>query len=452
MNFTRSLSLVSISAFFLILFLAHGFSFAHLVINSIFILNLLFRELGKFLSKGLSISTILEFIFLNMAWMIALSVPCAVLTATIMAFGRLSAENEITAIKAGGISLYQILPSLLAVSLCVAGALIWFNNEVLPDFNHRAKLLILDIARKKPMINLETGVIYTDIPNYNILVEEVEEQDSTSYVENITIDDQTTSNIIKTIRAKTGEIYFSRQTGLIEITLFDGELQEVNIDYAEAFKKMKFTKHIIKIPMTEMLLMRSQSQYRGDREKSAAALMEGVYKNRQRILERRQKLNDKVNQQLSKYIYSNSEENQLLQTIIQDHERLNRQIKTEINLINSYKKSIDRDLVEVHKKYSIPAVCVVFVLVGAPLGIMARKRGWAAAAGLSIGFFLLYWAFLIGGESLADRQKISPFWGMWSPNILVGGFGIFLILRTVHDSATFRWPQIFNFLRKQRQE
>lgn len=423
------------------------FIFALLVINSIFILNLLFRELGKFLSKGLSIGIILEFIFLNMAWMIALSVPCAVLTATIMAFGRLSAENEITAIKAGGISLYQILPSLLAVSLCIAGALVWFNNEVLPDFNHRAKLLILDIARKKPMINLEAGVIYTDIPNYNILVEAVEEKDSTSYVENITIDDQTTSSVIKTIRAKTGEIHFSRQTGLIEITLFDGELQEVNIDYAETFKKVKFTKHIIKIPMTEMLLMRSQSEYRGDREKSAAALMEGVNKNRQRILERRQKLNDKVNQQLAKYIYSNSIENKPLNMIIQDHERLNRQIKTEINLINSYKKSIDRDLVEVHKKYSIPAVCVVFVLLGPPLGIMARKRGWAAATGLSMGFFILYWAFLIGGESLADRQKISPFWGMWTPNILVGGCGIFLILRTVHDSATFGWPHIFNFLR-----
>ncbi len=420
------------------------FSFALLVINSIFILNLLFRELGKFMSKGLSLGTILEFIFLNLAWMIALSVPCAVLTATIMAFGRLSAENEITAIKAGGISLYQILPATLLVSLGVAGALIWFNNEVLPDFNHRTKLLMLDIARKKPLLNLEAGVIYTDIPNYNILGPTIKEINSTTYIENITIDDQTTSNIIKTIIAKVGEITFSEETGLVEITLLDGELQEIDINNPESFKKVEFTKHVIKIPMTEMLLMRSQSEYRGDREKSSAALMEGVYKNRQRILERRQRLNETVNQQLSKYIYSNSKEEKTLDLLIQDHQRLNRQIKTDLNLINSYKKSIDRDLVEVHKKYSIPAVCVVFVLVGSPLGILARKRGWAAAAGLSLGFFLLYWAFLIGGESLADRQKISPFWGMWSPNILVGGLGIFLVLRTVRDSATFRWRQVFS--------
>lgn len=426
------------------------FCFALLVINSIFILNLIFRELGKFMSKGLSLGTILEFIFLNLAWMIALSVPCAVLTATIMAFGRLSAENEITAIKAGGISLYQILPATLIVSLGVAGALIWFNNEVLPDFNHRTKLLMLDIARKKPLLNLEAGVIYTDIPNYNILGPTIKEINSTTYIENITIDDQTTSNIIKTIIAKVGEITFSEETGLVEITLLDGELQEIDINNPELFKKVEFTKHVIKIPMTEMLLMRSQSEYRGDREKSSAALMEGVYKNRQRILERRQKLNETVNQQLSKYIYSNSKEEKTLDLLILDHQRLNRKIKTDLNLINSYKKSIDRDLVEVHKKYSIPAVCVVFVLVGSPLGILARKQGWAAAAGLSIGFFLLYWAFLIGGESLADRQKISPFWGMWSPNILVGGLGIFLVLRTVRDTAIFRWPQVFSLRRRKK--
>ena len=426
------------------------FCFALLVINSIFILNLIFRELGKFMSKGLSLGTILEFIFLNLAWMIALSVPCAVLTATIMAFGRLSAENEITAIKAGGISLYQILPATLIVSFGVAGALIWFNNEVLPDFNHRTKLLMLDIARKKPLLNLEAGVIYTDIPNYNILGPTIKEINSTTYIENITIDDQTTSNIIKTIIAKVGEITFSEETGLVEITLLDGELQEIDINNPESFKKVEFTKHVIKIPMTEMLLVRSQSEYRGDREKSSAALMEGVNKNRQRILERRQKLNETVNQQLSKYIYSNSKEEKTLDLLIQDHQRLNRQIKTDFNLINSYKKSIARDLVEVHKKYSIPAVCIVFVLVGSPLGILARKQGWAAAAGLSIGFFLLYWAFLIGGESLADRQKISPFWGMWSPNILVGGLGIFLVLRTVRDTATFRWPQVFSLPRRQK--
>jgi len=125
------------------------FFFGFFVITLIFILNLLFRELGKFLSKGLAFSVILEFILLNLAWMIALAVPMAVLIAALMAFGRLSADNEITAIKASGISLYQILPSVIIVSTLLALALIWFNNHILPEFNHRTRLLAMDIARKK---------------------------------------------------------------------------------------------------------------------------------------------------------------------------------------------------------------------------------------------------------------------------------------------------------------
>lgn len=394
--------------------------------------------------------TIFEFLFLNLAWMVALSVPCAVLMATIMAFGRLSAENEITAVKAGGISLYQYLPQLFLVSAALAVFLIWFNNSVLPDSNHRARLLMVDIARKKPMINLEPGVVYTDIPNYSILVQNVNENNSVSHVKNITIDDQSASNTIRTIRANTGEIYFSKTTGQLVITLFDGELQEVDLNNPETFKKIEFPKHIIKVPMSEMLLVRTQSEYRGDREKSAAALLEGVRRNRSKILQRKQKLNKNVSDQLFKYMYANAGGNMPLRTIIQDHKRLIRQIKTELNLMNSYNKSNNMSLVEVHKKYSIPTICMVFILIGAPLGIMARKRGWAVAAGLSIGFFMLYWAFLIGGEALADRQKITPFWAMWSPNILVGGLGIYLVLRNIRETTIINWSVIFGFLPKRK--
>lgn len=422
------------------------FFFALLVMNSIFMLNLIFREMGKFLSKGLPLSIILEFLFLNLAWMIALSVPFAVLTATIMAFGGLSAENEITAIKAGGISLYQILPSLLAISMVVAGLLIWFNNEVLPDFNHRARLLMVDIARKKPMISLEAGVVYRDIPNYSILAESVDEKDSVSHVKKITIDDQKVSNIIKTIRANSGEISFNKETGLLEIMLFSGQVQKIDIRNPEELEKIDFEKHVIKIPMSEMLLVRSQSEYRGDREKSAAALMEGIRKNDKKIRVRQQKLNSQIAQHLSTYIYSaKGEALRSLPVIVREHLRINRRIDTDINLINSYKKSNNVFLVEVHKKYSIPAMCIVFVLIGAPLGTLTRQRGWAAAAGWSLGFFLLYWAFLIGGETLADRQKISPFLGMWSPNILVGCMGVYLVWRTTRESPFIRWPRLLNF-------
>ncbi|MFQ5649161.1 MAG: LptF/LptG family permease [bacterium] len=415
------------------------FVFALAVINSVFILNLLFKQLGKFLSKSIPLPVIMEFLFLNLAWMIALSVPMAVLTATMMAFGRLSAEHEITAVKASGVSLTRILLFVLAMAFLLCCGLIWFNNHVLPDFNHRARLLAVDIARKKPMINLDSGVLYTDIPGYSILVQNVVEKGGISYVDTIIIDDQSERNVIKTITASKGELLMDEKTGVLEITLFDGEVHEVDIHRAESFKKLEFPKHILKIPMTESLLRRTASGYRGDREKSAAALMEGVLENRKRIAERKRKITEMMQKKIEQYALPDKKSRLTLPRLIRDQEQLQRQVQSELSMIDSYERSSNVYLVEYYKKYSIPAACVVFILVGAPLGILTRQRGWALAAVLSIGFFLLYWAFLIAGEILADRQKLSPFWAMWSPNALVGGCGILLVFRVVRETTFFPW-------------
>ena len=86
-------------------------------------------------------------------------------------------------------------------------------------------------------------------------------------------------------------------------------------------------------------------------------------------------------------------------------------------------------MVEVHKKYAIPVACFIFVLIGAPMGVLARRGDLATGVSLSLGFFLLYWACLIGGEDLADRQMVSPLVAMWAANFLLGGFGILVFRR-----------------------
>ncbi|MCB0745207.1 MAG: LptF/LptG family permease, partial [Ignavibacteriae bacterium] len=83
-------------------------------------------------------------------------------------------------------------------------------------------------------------------------------------------------------------------------------------------------------------------------------------------------------------------------------------------------------------------------LIGAPLGTMTRKGGLGVAAAISLVFFLVYWAFLIGGEKLSDRGLLSPFWGTWTANIVLGVFGIVL----VRKSAKERIELNFDFLKK----
>ncbi|HDY75503.1 MAG TPA: LptF/LptG family permease, partial [Candidatus Marinimicrobia bacterium] len=116
---------------------------------------------------------------------------------------------------------------------------------------------------------------------------------------------------------------------------------------------------------------------------------------------------------------------------------LGRQAKNEFRLIETYKRNWNKYSVEIHKKFSLPVACILFVLVGASLGTLSKRGGFTVAITLGFGFFLIYYLFLIGGEEMADRNYISPIIGMWTPNVLLLIFGGYLTLHAVRERAPF---------------
>ena len=123
-----------------------------------------------------------------------------------------------------------------------------------------------------------------------------------------------------------------------------------------------------------------------------------------------------------------------------------RQLRNEYNLLRSYIKSSNKYEVELHKKFSLPAACILFVMTGASLGVLFRKGGFTIAVGLSFGFFLIYYILMIVGEDLADRNIVSPVIGVWSPNAILLIISMYLILHTVKEQAPLRAS--FSFLKK----
>ena len=116
--------------------------------------------------------------------------------------------------------------------------------------------------------------------------------------------------------------------------------------------------------------------------------------------------------------------------------------------IKTYKRQINSRDVEIHKKFSIPFASLVFILIGAPLGIATRKGSMGVGATLSILFFLIYWACLILGEDLADRQFLPPMLAMWFPNIIIGLVGVYLTWRTVKEKTVIRWEKITGIFKR----
>jgi len=148
------------------------------------------------------------------------------------------------------------------------------------------------------------------------------------------------------------------------------------------------------------------------------------------------------------YKKENNHRKLTLDRIKKEHRQFRQRILAERHIINNFERANYSLTVEVQKKYSIPFACIVFVLVGAPLGIMSRKGNLAVAGGISFGFFLLYWVSLIGGEELADNQLISPFMAMWLANLVVGTGGIYLVIHSIHEATFINWSTIGNFFGK----
>jgi len=447
------------------------FLFGMFIITLLFMLNLVFKELGRILSKGLDFFTVIEFFALNLSWIVALAVPMAVLMSCLMAFGQLSADHEITAIKASGISLYRILLPVFLVAIGLTVFLIWFNNDILPDSNHRLRLLARDITIKKPTVTLEAGYLNQDIPNISIRVNDLTEKENLSMIRDVIIYDNSDPNVNKTVIAERGQIYVNKNNGILQITLYNGEIHEIRIDKLDNYTRIDFPEHVMRIPIPNMVLQRSDSEYRGDREQSTRMMKARIAENTDTIEKRYKNLLTFIEAQIYRYFPKNTDPSLQqfedprpvlaplslqqspryrlnLQKQIRACNNVVQRINGEIDVARGHELSNNRLRVEIYKKVSIPFACIVFVLIGAPLGILAKRGNMAIGGGISLIFFIIYWIFLIGGEELADRDMLSPFLSMWLANFIVGGFGVYLLLRTVKESSFINFNSLAKIIPK----
>jgi len=425
------------------------FFFSVFVLIAIFLLQFLMKFADRLVGKGLSIWIITKLIIYNLAWMVVLVVPMSVLVAVLMAFGNMSQNNEIAILKATGISLYKMMIPPFIASIILALMLIYFNNHIYPDANHAARLLMEDISRQKPTLSLVPGVFSQDVPNYSILARKVDSH--TNELEELTIYDYSELPKVNIVTASKGKIYLSRNQKKLIMDLTNGEIHETDNTNSIEYRRLRFQRHKIAMPAEQFTFEQSTpGGPRGDRELGAKEMLKIVDSLNVFLTQYENELNKKISELIKK--------NQLNKNYVQPDFyskfifiRAQQRIKAdESSILNTlyridyYKKEINRYWVEIHKKYSLPFACLIFVLIGAPLGTMTRKGGFGMAAGISLVFFLIYWAFLIGGEKLADRGLLSPFWGMWSANILLGILGIILTIKSAREKVTLD----FSFIRK----
>ncbi len=422
----------------------------------IFAMQLAVQLLPSIIAKGLNPGVVFEIFLINIAWVVALAIPMSILVSTLMAFGQMSGDNEIMAIKASGHNLTFLLAPVLAAACVFTVVTTYFNNDILPDANHRAANLLTDISRKKPAALIEPGVLITSFENYALFVKKVNAQ--SGELRDVKIFSQVPGEDPSTTVAERGTLTMTKDEKLLKLTLYNGETHRQNSKSKREYFVARFRSQVSFIKNVDTELRRTNSSYRGDREKSSAMMLGEVAQYRQakdsylksfrasidsalvRIdsverLAARPARSDSaartdsaadsshtVAAWFSQFRSPGARETAASAARL-EHSTASRLVSQ----IKYQETKISQLMVEVHKKFSIPVACIVFVLIGAPLGIMAKRGGLMVAAAYSLFFFIVYWAFLIGGESLADSCVISPFAAMWTANIVIGACGLILL-------------------------
>ena len=430
------------------------FLFAFFSLMFIFLLQFLMRAINQLVGKGLSGWVVSELIILSLSWMVVLAVPMAVLVATLMAFGKLASQNEITAMKASGMSLYRMIATPLIASILLTFLLIQFNNKVLPEANHRFKVLMIDIRRTKPTIAIQAGLFSQDIPGYSILARKTFEKSND--LEKVTIYDYTDPTVNIVITAKKGRVSFTPDYRKLIMDLYDGTIHKLDTREMQTYQKMNFERHRIIMEAEGFDFERSSlgTFDRSDRELSAYAM--------EKIIDSLKEVNNQIKSKITEtvvtqtsYIMDPRAQNILNDKSLRDRSLLLAydkarntliNISNQIDYITYNNRRINEFLVEIHKKYSIPAACIVFILVGAPIGIITRRGTFGVAATVSLGFFTLYWASLIAGEKFADRGLLSPWLGMWMANIVLLILGIYLSIRIGRETPAINWSAYKRFI------
>ncbi len=423
------------------------FFFALGTITFLLLIDFVPKIIDLVIDKNISILVVLELIGLNLAWMLALSVPMSVLVATMMAFGRLSSDFEITAMKASGINVIQLLKPVLIAGAIVALGMIWFNDKILPDLNKEARHLQGDISAMRPTLSFKSGVFISDIPGYLVMVDKINH--ATSRVEGVSITDAKFPDKPRIIVADSGYLKITDQGRNMQFDLYSGEIHSLDLKEPANYRKVNFDNQVINVSDVGSELVRTESEYRTDREMGIRDMREKVDLARQSIGPFRTKILEQLAVKFQN-LFSDTADPYgtdslaavtALAYVKSDAQVFKRHVEKNRQQIISQMRQVNKYSIEIHKKYAIPLASLSFILFGAPLAIRVRRGGMGTAIAISILMFVIYWAFLIGGEDLADRGYVSPIVAMWSANILIGGAGLYLLYLAITEKP------ILGFLR-----
>lgn len=424
------------------------FFFAFLALTGVVLINTLAKELANLAGKGLSTRVFVEFFVLSLPANIALTLPMSVLVAVLYTFSQFAAENEITALKAGGIDLRRMVIPLFVAAGLVAGGMVWFNDQVLPAANYRWRMLMMDVAQTSPLLLLKEQVmnpISTAGGGTSYYLQASRIDPATGRLRDVAIFDVSNPDVSRTIFADSGVMLLNESRTDLVLTLLDGHVREVDLISPDAFQRVAFRRQVMRIAGVGQQLQRTtESGYRTDRDMTVAMM-------RARADTFRTELVTLQEQMSAADSASPGGTTALVPTEGATMRTEAGEIPYQEARMESLRYQIRELEVEVQKKYSIAGATLVFVLIGVPLALRFPRGGIGMVIAVSLIIFSIYYVGLIGGETLADEGYMPPVLAMWQTNIVFGTLGLLALTRVGREQSSGRgggWGELPRWMRR----
>ena len=529
-------------------------AFAFTALTSLMLLNFISRQFGELVGKGLPASVIGQFFMLSIPFTVALTIPMSVLVAVLYAYSRLASENEVTALKASGVSPWRLVAPAMGLGLIMSIGLLAFLDQVLPRANHSLKTLQNDISSTKPTLLLKEQVINT-VSEGRLYLKAGKIDQSLGRMKEVVIYDLGNPQRRRTIYADSGLIAFAANKVDLNMDLFHGQMQEIATDKPSQLDRLFYTSDRIKVKDVGRDFHQSkvEESSKGDREMGVCEMQNRLWlaQNGYELTKREYDFTMSAHaDQVMKpgvaripeprglgYYYCHGltkvarlftvksasarevgtqdtiAPKKAQDTVVARHDttkaaplpkivfrtpmqngraggaapaasgvvrvvssppagsiitpagvkaamaavnesqpasELNsRQMEAKLRLEIS-ERARDRFQLEIQKKFSLAAACLIFCIVAPPIALRFPRGGVGLVIGVSLAVFALYYVGLIGGEAVANAGIVKPVWAMWAMNILMTAIGLVMMFRLRRDTSSGRGGGIREWLDTRR--
>ena len=443
----------------------------------IFIMQLLWMYVDELVGKGIPMDVLVQFFYYAALTLIPKSLPLAVLLAALITFGNFGERMELTAMKAAGVPLIRVMRPLMVFCIVLGLLSFYFQNITVPHANFQLQRLLISMKQKSPELEIPEGVFYDGIDNYNLYVKR--KDNNTGMLYGVVIYNMSNGFENATVlKADSGRLETTADKQHLKFVLYhgeqfenlkDGQINSRNIPYRrEQFgektmliefstdfdmmdgsflssnamnKNMLQLAHDIDSMSTEQdsIGRRYYGQLKADPYAShklsktdTAKLMEYLEIERVTRIDVDSLFHSSTREQRKKWL--ESEERRI--------NNLKSELEMKRNSVFNADKKIRRHQIEWFYKITMSLSCLVFFLIGAPLGAIIRKGGLGMPIIVSVFTFIVYYILDTSGTKLAREGEIPVWWGTWMSTAVLAPLGVFLTYQANKDSGVFN-PDLY---------